>query len=119
MQASCCPLASHFSLIGSGYALTLLGVAISSDGKGASYLLLDPHYSGADDDAQHIAGSRWCRWLDASEAFPAAAFFNFCLPLLSERGETCTKGPPSDGEATAADAAADADWLKLMTVTDG
>lgn len=68
-------------MIGGGVlAYTLLGVAIPSSGDTtqARYLILDPHYIGAE-SLGTIHSKGWCGWKDI-KLFRTDAFYNLCLP---------------------------------------
>ena len=65
---------------GDAMAYTLLGVAWHPHAPAATrFLVLDPHYTGADTPAAVVARGG-CAWRPAS-MFEPRAFYNFCLPL--------------------------------------
>jgi len=75
-------LAHHFTtqgtpvMIGGGVlAYTLLGIDLNEQGE-CRFLILDPHYTGAE-DLKTIKG--WCGWKQAS-LFRNDSFYNLCLP---------------------------------------
>lgn len=78
-------LANHFLsegtpiMIGGGVlAHTILGVAWSETTGQIRYLILDPHYTGAE-DLQTIADKGWCGW-KGPEFWDQTAYYNLCLP---------------------------------------
>lgn len=78
-------LANHFStegtpvMIGGGVlAHTILGVAWSETTGDIRYLILDPHYTGAE-DLQLITEKGWCGW-KGPEFWDQTAYYNLCLP---------------------------------------
>lgn len=78
-------LANHFLtegtpiMIGGGVlAHTILGVAWSETTGQIRYLILDPHYTGAE-DLQIIADKGWCGW-KGPEFWDQTAYYNLCLP---------------------------------------
>uniref|UniRef100_A0A3B4AEL0 Ufm1-specific protease 2 n=1 Tax=Periophthalmus magnuspinnatus TaxID=409849 RepID=A0A3B4AEL0_9GOBI len=78
-------LASHFItegtpvMIGGGVlAHTILGVAWSETTGEIRYLILDPHYTGAE-DLQLITEKGWCGW-KGPEFWDQTAYYNLCLP---------------------------------------
>eukprot|EP01107_Rhizomastix_libera_P005181 TRINITY_DN1842_c0_g2_i1.p1 TRINITY_DN1842_c0_g2~~TRINITY_DN1842_c0_g2_i1.p1 ORF type:complete len:707 (+),score=224.12 TRINITY_DN1842_c0_g2_i1:307-2121(+) len=90
-------IAQHFKtdgtpiMIGGGVlAYTLLGVDyVPTDEDSLSltqsktveprFLILDPHYTGAD-DPDSVRSKGWCQW-KTKEVFLANAFYNLCLPI--------------------------------------
>merc|ERR1719430_7042 len=75
----------HFStqgtpvMIGGGvYAHTILGVAWDEDSGDCKWLILDPHYTGAE-DIKTIHAKGWCGW-KARDFWNQTAFYNMCLP---------------------------------------
>ncbi|XP_028307572.1 ufm1-specific protease 2 [Gouania willdenowi] len=79
-------LANHFLnegtpiMIGGGVlAHTILGVTWSETTGQIRYLILDPHYTGAE-DLQHITEKGWCGW-KGPEFWDSTAYYNLCLPL--------------------------------------
>jgi len=78
-------LAAHFDaqgtpvMIGGGVlAYTLLGVDWNERTGEAAFLILDPHYVGAEDAAAIVPA--WCGWRRAQDVFVADAFYNFLCP---------------------------------------
>lgn len=78
-------LANHFTtegtpvMIGGGVlAHTILGVAWSETTGEIRYLILDPHYTGAE-DLQTITEKGWCGW-KGQEFWDQTAYYNLCLP---------------------------------------
>ncbi|XP_039606927.1 ufm1-specific protease 2 [Polypterus senegalus] len=78
-------LANHFStegtpvMIGGGVlAHTILGVAWSETTGQIKYLILDPHYTGAE-DLNTILDKGWCGW-KASNFWDQNAYYNLCMP---------------------------------------
>lgn len=66
-------------MIGGGVlAWTLLGIC--SNGKETKYLILDPHFTGAD-DLKIICKKGWVAWMPAS-IFRKESFYNFCCPMV-------------------------------------
>uniref|UniRef100_A0A3Q4AVQ7 Ufm1-specific protease 2 n=1 Tax=Mola mola TaxID=94237 RepID=A0A3Q4AVQ7_MOLML len=78
-------LANHFLtegtpvMIGGGVlAHTILGVAWSETTGQIRYLILDPHYTGAE-DLQVITDKGWCGWKGPG-FWDQTAYYNLCLP---------------------------------------
>ncbi|CAK6958496.1 ufm1-specific protease 2 [Scomber scombrus] len=78
-------LANHFLtegspiMIGGGVlAHTILGVAWSETTGQIRYLILDPHYTGAE-DLQVVTDKGWCGW-KGPEFWDQTAYYNLCLP---------------------------------------
>ncbi|CAG11526.1 unnamed protein product, partial [Tetraodon nigroviridis] len=78
-------LANHFLtegtpiMIGGGVlAHTILGVAWSETTGDIRYLILDPHYTGAE-DLQVITEKGWCGW-KGPNFWDQTAYYNLCLP---------------------------------------
>ncbi|XP_056136802.1 ufm1-specific protease 2 [Lampris incognitus] len=78
-------LATHFLtegtpvMIGGGVlAHTILGVAWSETTGQIRYLILDPHYTGAE-DLQVIIDKGWCGW-KGPDFWDQTAYYNLCLP---------------------------------------
>lgn len=78
-------LANHFLtegtpiMIGGGVlAHTILGVAWSETTGQIRYLILDPHYTGAE-DLQLITDKGWCGW-KGPDFWDQTAYYNLCLP---------------------------------------
>ena len=86
-------LAHHFEtqgtpvMIGGGeLAFTLLGVDFDEKTGDARYLIMDPHYEGADDLAQ--IRPKWVGWKAAdslthlgTKLFKSDTFYMFCIPM--------------------------------------
>ena len=45
------------------YAYTIIGVDYDENVKNVKYLILDPHYTGNDNDIKSIQ-KNWCTWRD-------------------------------------------------------
>lgn len=78
-------LANHFLtegtpiMIGGGVlAHTILGVTWSETTGHIRYLILDPHYTGAE-DLQLITDKGWCGW-KGPDFWDQTAYYNLCLP---------------------------------------
>ncbi|XP_055449570.1 ufm1-specific protease 2 [Psammomys obesus] len=78
-------LANHFQnvgtpvMIGGGVlAHTILGVAWNETTGQIKYLILDPHYTGAE-DLQVILEKGWCGW-KSPDFWNKDAYYNLCLP---------------------------------------
>ncbi|KAF3687717.1 Ufm1-specific protease 2 [Channa argus] len=78
-------LANHFItegtpvMIGGGVlAHTILGVAWNETTGQICYLILDPHYTGAE-DLQVITDKGWCGW-KGPDFWDQTAYYNLCLP---------------------------------------
>lgn len=79
-------LASHFEnegtpvMIGGGVlAYGLLGISWNEKTGESKYLILDPHYTGADQLAS-VLKNQWCAWKSA-DIFLPDKYYNFCLPM--------------------------------------
>lgn len=79
-------LARHFDeqgspvMVGGGVlAWTILGVARDSRTGKTMFLILDPHYEGAD-SLSVIQAKGWVAWKGA-DVFKANAFYNLCMPM--------------------------------------
>jgi len=67
-------------MIGGGvYAHTILGVAYDEPAEKCSWLILDPHYTGAE-DLKTIISKGWCGW-KGPNFWNKTAFYNMCLPM--------------------------------------
>jgi len=67
-------------MIGGGVlAHTIIGVDFNSQTGDARFLILDPHYTGAE-DLRTIQNKGWCNWKPSSFWKPDS-FYNMCLPL--------------------------------------
>ncbi|KAG7485398.1 hypothetical protein JOB18_009685 [Solea senegalensis] len=78
-------LANHFLtegtpvMIGGGVlAHTILGVSWSETSGQIRFLILDPHYTGAE-DLQVITDKGWCGW-KGPDFWDQTAYYNLCLP---------------------------------------
>ncbi|XP_044153639.1 ufm1-specific protease 2 isoform X3 [Bufo gargarizans] len=78
-------LVTHFQtegtpvMIGGGVlAHTILGVNWSETTGDIKFLILDPHYKGAE-DLQTIVEKGWCGW-KGNDFWTADAYYNLCLP---------------------------------------
>ncbi|XP_061705861.1 probable Ufm1-specific protease 2 isoform X2 [Cydia pomonella] len=66
-------------MIGGGVlAHTIVGVELDAEGREARYLVLDPHYAGADEPAAVLARGG-CGWKGA-DFWNKTAHYNLCLP---------------------------------------
>ncbi|KZC10138.1 putative Ufm1-specific protease 2 [Dufourea novaeangliae] len=66
-------------MIGGGVlAHTILGVSYNRDTEEVKFLILDPHYTGAD-HLPNIINKRWCGW-KSKDFWKKDAFYNMCLP---------------------------------------
>jgi len=66
-------------MIGGGVlAYTLLGIDYNEDTGETKYLILDPHYTGAD-NLKSIQEKGWISWKD-EKIFLEGSYYNFCLP---------------------------------------
>lgn len=71
-------------MIGGGvYAHTILGVEYPEDGSEESikFLILDPHYTGSDQNLKTMLQKGWVAWKDPS-MFRPETFYNLCLPQI-------------------------------------
>ena len=72
---------THATRAGGGVlAYTLLGVARSD--SGVRFLILDPHYTGAD-ELKTVVSKRWCAW-HGPDLFRADAHYNLCMPRVPD-----------------------------------
>lgn len=78
-------LAYHFEsqgtpiMIGGGVlAHTILGVDFNSNTGELKFLILDPHYTGAD-DLQVVQNKGWCGW-KGTNFWDKTAYYNLCMP---------------------------------------
>ncbi|XP_070502317.1 probable Ufm1-specific protease 2 [Chironomus tepperi] len=79
-------LAYHFEsqgtpiMIGGGVlAHTILGVDFNSNTGELKFLILDPHFTGAD-DLQIVQNKGWCGWKNSS-FWDKTAYYNLCMPI--------------------------------------
>ncbi|KAJ1270678.1 hypothetical protein BS78_06G070200 [Paspalum vaginatum] len=91
LPEKCRELARHFEtqgtpvMIGGGVlAYTLLGVDYNATSGEAAFLILDPHYTGADDLSKIVHGG-WCGWKKSVDSkgrsfFLKDKFYNLLLP---------------------------------------
>ncbi|KRZ94479.1 Ufm1-specific protease 2, partial [Trichinella sp. T8] len=71
-------------MIGGGnLAHTILGVSIDEETGEAKYLVLDPHYAGAE-DLKSITQKGWCGWKTV-DFWSSDSFHNLLLPLLPDQ----------------------------------
>lgn len=68
-----------FPLGGGVLAHTILGVDLNRDTDELQFLVLDPHYSGAD-DLKHVLQKGGVAWKKL-DFWTKNAFYNMCLPL--------------------------------------
>ncbi|CAB3228369.1 unnamed protein product [Arctia plantaginis] len=85
LQSYAPELVHHFQthgspiMIGGGVlAHTILGVEYNTDTNEIRYLILDPHYTGAD-DLTTVISKGWCGW-KPSDFWNKTAHYNLCLP---------------------------------------
>lgn len=78
-------LMAHFEaqgtpiMIGGGVlAHTIIGIAFNEQTGDTHFLILDPHYTGAE-DISVIQNKGWCGWKGAS-FWDKTSFYNLCLP---------------------------------------
>ena len=78
-------LARHFStegtpvmIGGNNLAHTILGVDYNERTGDVRFLILDPHYTGAEDRAV-VQGKGWCGW-KTPDFWRQQATYNLCLP---------------------------------------
>jgi len=81
-------LGEHFRIhgtpimIGGGVlAHTIIGVDFNTKTGDARFLILDPHYTGAE-DLRTIQNKGWCNW-KPSTFWKVDSFYNMCLPMRS------------------------------------
>lgn len=79
-------LAYHFEsqgtpiMIGGGVlAHTILGVDFNSNTGELKFLILDPHFTGAD-DLQVVQNKGWCGW-KGTNFWDKTSYYNLCMPL--------------------------------------
>jgi hypothetical protein len=60
-------------------AHTILGVSLDRESGDVRFLVLDPHYTGAEDLAV-IQSKGWCNW-KGPDFWVKNAFYNLCMPL--------------------------------------
>lgn len=61
----------------------MLGVDFNEQTGDVNFLILDPHYTGAE-DVNTIIGKGWCGWKTVS-LFKNEHFYNFCLPQVPQQ----------------------------------
>lgn len=61
-------------------AHTILGVEYNAASGELNFLILDPHYTGADDLGTVLA-KRWCAW-KGSDFWDKKSYYNLCMPQL-------------------------------------
>jgi hypothetical protein len=64
------------------YAYTILGIDYCEEKEGddpVKFLILDPHYTGGDNNLKNISSKGWIGWKDVS-MFRADTFYNLCMP---------------------------------------
>ncbi|XP_050091021.1 ufm1-specific protease 2 [Anopheles aquasalis] len=79
-------LVHHFQIqgtpimIGGGVlAHTILGVSVDADDEGRTkFLILDPHYTGAD-ELGTVLSKGWCGW-KGGEFWDKTSYYNLCMP---------------------------------------
>lgn len=82
--------AQHFTtygtpvMIGGGVlAHTILGVDYNSQTNELKFLILDPHYTGSDDDVNVIQKKGWCAWKPTT-FWDKKSYYNCCMPLFPD-----------------------------------
>ncbi|RWS18109.1 ufm1-specific protease 2-like protein [Leptotrombidium deliense] len=77
-------LAHHFDthgtpiMIGGGVlAHTIIGIELNLTTGDVKFLVLDPHYTGAE-DLSIIQKKGWCNWKNPD--FWSSSFYNLCMP---------------------------------------
>lgn len=71
----------RFGCAGGGVlAHTILGVDHNATTGELRFLILDPHYTGADDLATVLA-KRWCAWKGV-DFWQKGSYYNLCMPQL-------------------------------------
>lgn len=80
-------LARHFEtqgtpvMIGGGVlAHTILGIDFNITTNELKFLILDPHYTGAD-DLSIVQGKKWCGW-KGTDFWDKKSYYNLCMPQL-------------------------------------
>ena len=70
-------------MIGGGVlAYTMLGIAIDEDSiQDTQFLILDPHYVGAEDFKKVTNPKKGGVWWRSSKLFNTKDFYNFCCPI--------------------------------------
>lgn len=78
-------IARHFDthgspvMMGGGQlAYTLLGIDWNEATGDCRFLILDPHFTGAD-DARTVISKGWCAWKTV-DLFAKNSFYNLCMP---------------------------------------
>merc|ERR1711972_286400 len=72
-------------MMGAGnYAYTLVGICYDAASGDVAFLIVDPHYTGAD-DLKPILQKGWVGWknLDFFKKSTDGGFINCCLPMVS------------------------------------
>lgn len=59
-------------------AHTIIGVEYKAEKNETRYLILDPHYTGAD-EITTVLNKGWCGW-KSSDFWNKTAHYNLCLP---------------------------------------
>lgn len=68
-------------MIGGGVlAHTILGVDFNATSEELRFLILDPHYTGADELGTVLA-KRWCAW-KGTDFWDKKSYYNMCMPQL-------------------------------------
>uniref|UniRef100_A0A182PVX9 Ufm1-specific protease 2 n=1 Tax=Anopheles epiroticus TaxID=199890 RepID=A0A182PVX9_9DIPT len=71
-------------MIGGGVlAHTILGVSMTAELEDTKFLILDPHYTGADELGPVLAKG-WCGWKGA-DFWDRNAHYNLCMPIRPKR----------------------------------
>lgn len=72
-------MVDYFGSGGGVLAHTIIGIDYNEQSGDARYLILDPHYTGAE-DLRSIRSGGWCQWKPNS-FWKANSFYNMCMPL--------------------------------------
>uniref|UniRef100_A0A182W233 Probable Ufm1-specific protease 2 n=1 Tax=Anopheles minimus TaxID=112268 RepID=A0A182W233_9DIPT len=71
-------------MIGGGVlAHTILGVSMNADMGETKFLILDPHYTGAD-ELGPVLGKGWCGW-KGEDFWDKTSHYNLCMPIRPKR----------------------------------
>lgn len=66
---------------GGQYAYSIVGINYSWQLGECEFLILDPHYPGAD-SIDKILEKKGLAWRKPEDMFKKGIFYNFCLPLV-------------------------------------
>uniref|UniRef100_A0A182K082 Probable Ufm1-specific protease 2 n=1 Tax=Anopheles christyi TaxID=43041 RepID=A0A182K082_9DIPT len=79
-------------MIGGGVlAHTILGVSMNAELGETKFLILDPHYTGAD-ELGPILGKGWCGW-KGEDFWDKTAHYNLCMPSQNLEESVTVAGP--------------------------